>query len=243
MLKIRNLQVKIKEKIILDNINIDIKKKTINIIMGPNGSGKSSLSHVIAGNPFYKISKGEILFNNENINNLNSEERAKLGIFLSFQNPVEIPGISNIEFLKTIYTTNNNNNINTFSFIKKLKLLCKKLDINFDLLKRSINYNFSGGEKKKNEILQMHLLNPKIALLDEIDSGLDIDALKIIFSSINELIDKNLISSIIIISHNEKIINYINPDYIHILHNGTFIKTGNKDILQNIKKYGYKNLK
>ncbi|WGH26098.1 MAG: Fe-S cluster assembly ATPase SufC [Candidatus Shikimatogenerans bostrichidophilus] len=236
MLIIKNLYVKIKNNLIIKKLNLKINKGEIHILMGPNGSGKSSLSYTITRKVNYNIYKGKIKFNNKLINKLNTYEVSKLGIFLSFQYPIEIYGITMFNFLKNLFKKNKN------KYIKYIFKLCNKLDINKKYLNRYFNYGFSGGEKKKNEILQMLILKPKFSILDEIDSGLDIDSLKIIFNNIKYYIKKKKDSSFLIITHNTNIINYIKPNFIHILYNGKIIKTGNLHLLNKINKYGYKNI-
>ncbi|WOX79404.1 Fe-S cluster assembly ATPase SufC [Candidatus Shikimatogenerans bostrichidophilus] len=237
MLEIKNLYVKIKNNLIIKGLNLKIKKNEIHVIMGPNGSGKSTLSYIISGKPKYIIDKGKILFNKKLINNLSPYEISKLGIFLSFQYPIEINGITMYIFLKNILKNKYKNKV----LFKKIYKVCKKLNINKNNLYRYFNVGFSGGEKKKNEILQMLLLKPKLVILDEIDSGLDIDTLNLIFKNINKY-KKKYKCSLIIITHNTNIVKYINPNYVHILYNGKIIKSSNKNIIYNIDKYGYKKI-
>ncbi|MAJ97821.1 MAG: Fe-S cluster assembly ATPase SufC [Flavobacteriales bacterium TMED288] len=241
MLNIKNLIVKIGEKTIINDLNLNVKPGEIHAIMGPNGSGKSTLSSVIAGNEDYTISKGEILFNGNNINDLPPEQRAHKGIFLSFQYPIEIPGISVINFLKTsINETRKANNLEPFSSKDLLKLIKEKQDllkIDTQFLSRSLNHGFSGGEKKRNEIFQMAMLNPKLAILDETDSGLDIDALKIVANGINSLTNSK--NSIILITHYQRLLDYIKPDYVHVLYEGKIVKSGDKSLALTLEKKGY----
>ncbi|WGH25740.1 MAG: Fe-S cluster assembly ATPase SufC [Candidatus Shikimatogenerans bostrichidophilus] len=235
MLKIKNLYVSINKNLIIKGLNLKIKKGEIHIIMGPNGSGKSTLSYIIAGKPKYKIEDGEILFNNKIINNLKPDKISKLGIFLSFQNPVEIDGLSMYNFIKSFIKKKNNNNI-----LKNIYKKCEKLNINKKYLSRYFNLGFSGGEKKKNEILQMLILKPKLTILDEIDSGLDIDSLKNILNNIKQYINKKKKKrSLLIITHYTNIINYIKPNFVHIIYDGKIIKSGNKKLIKKIEKYGY----
>ncbi|WGH27128.1 MAG: Fe-S cluster assembly ATPase SufC [Candidatus Shikimatogenerans bostrichidophilus] len=238
MLNINKLYVKINKKIIIKNLNLKIKKNNIHILMGPNGSGKSTLSYVITGKPKYKIINGKIIFNKKKINNLLPNKISKLGIFLTFQYPIEINGITMYSFLKNLIKKKKNK-------LKIIKKNLKKLKINKEYLKRYFNVGFSGGEKKKNEILQMLILKPKFIILDEIDSGLDIDTLNLIFKIIKEYLFLNKNSSLLIITHNTNIINYINASFIHILYNGKIILTSNKikKTINYINKYGYNNIK
>ncbi len=242
ILNIKNLNIKIKKKNIIKNFNLKIKKKEIHILMGPNGSGKSTLSLSIAGNKKYKITKGKILFNKKNINKISIEKRAKKGLFISFQNSIEIPGLNNEFFLqKSLNSIRKYNKKKELNLIETRKKICKILKIlNFSkkFLKRSLNKGFSGGEKKKNDILQILLLKPKIIILDEIDSGLDINSLNLILKIINKLKKKN--KSFLIITHNPKIIKNLNINYIHIIYKGKIIKSTNKDISKIIEKNGYK---
>ena len=241
MLNIKNLIVKIGDKTIINDLNLNVKPGEIHAIMGPNGSGKSTLSSVIAGNEDYTISKGEILFNGNNINDLSPEQRAHKGIFLSFQYPIEIPGISVINFLKTsINETRKANNLEPLSSKDLLKLIKEKQDllkIDTQFLSRSLNHGFSGGEKKRNEIFQMAMLNPKLAILDETDSGLDIDALKIVANGINSLTNSK--NSIILITHYQRLLDYIKPDYVHVLYEGKIVKSGDKSLALTLEKKGY----
>ncbi len=241
ILNIKKLNVKIKKKKVINNLNLKIKKKEIHILMGPNGSGKSSLSLVIAGNKKYKIIKGIILYNNIKINKISTEERAKKGIFISFQNSIEIHGLNNEFFLQqslnSIRKYNKKKKLNIIEIRKKIYKIIKKLNFNKKFLHRSLNEGFSGGEKKKNDILQILLLKPNMIILDEIDSGLDIKNLKLIIKIINKLKKKN--KSFLIITHNPKIINNIDVDFIHIMNKGKIIKSSNKNISKIIEKKGY----
>ncbi|MDH3004196.1 MAG: Fe-S cluster assembly ATPase SufC [Candidatus Shikimatogenerans sp. JK-2022] len=232
MLKIKKLYCTINNNTIINGLNLKININEIHILMGPNGSGKSTLSYIITGKPKYKIKKGKILFNNKIINNMSPENISKLGIFLSFQNPIEIEGITLLNFIKYII---NDSHIN----IKYIKKICKRLNINNKYLYRFLNIGFSGGEKKKNEILQMLILKPKLIILDEIDSGLDIDTIKIIFKIIKLFFNKKK-SSLLIITHNTNIIKYIKPNKVHIINNGKIIKSGNINLIKLIEKFGYK---
>ena len=241
MLKIENLQARIEEKEILKGINLDIKPGEIHAIMGPNGSGKSTLASVIAGKEEYEVSEGEILLNDENIDELAAEERAHKGIFLSFQYPVEIPGVSVTNFIRTsINETRKANNLEEMPANEMLKVIREKselLEIDRKFLSRSLNEGFSGGEKKRNEIFQMAMLDPKLAILDETDSGLDIDALRIVANGVNKLkSDKN---AIIVITHYQRLLDYIVPDFVHVLYNGKIVKSGDASLALELEEKGY----
>jgi Fe-S cluster assembly ATP-binding protein len=241
MLEIKNLKASIKENTILNGVNLTIKKGEIHTIMGTNGSGKSTFSKVLAGHPSYKINDGNIILNNENINTKSPEERAELGLFLAFQYPVEIPGVSNEEFLRIAYNIKRKkNNLKEISPIEFLSIIDNKLNISQlspNFLKRNVNEGFSGGEKKRNEILQMILLDPKLAILDETDSGLDIDALKNISIGINKFMNKE--KGLILITHYQRLLDYIKPDYVHIMHKGKIIKTGDASLALKLETKGY----
>ncbi len=245
LLKINNLEIKINDIKIINQLNLEIKKNELHIIMGPNGSGKSTLAKALVGHPSYKITQGQIFFKNKNLLTMSSEIRAQEGLFLGFQYPLEIPGITNYEFLRLIYNKNqkySNKKISTpLEFIKILENLLKKLKIKSEFLNRNVNEGFSGGEKKQNEILQMLLLKPKLIILDELDSGLDIDSINIIYNQILNNILKN--SSLLLITHNPKILTFFNPTYIHILINGKIIKTGNLELIPNLELNGYNTYK
>nr|YP_010196145.1 Iron-sulfur cluster formation ABC transporter ATP-binding subunit [Gracilaria caudata]UAD83542.1 Iron-sulfur cluster formation ABC transporter ATP-binding subunit [Gracilaria caudata] len=242
MLKIENLQVTINNKDkLLKGINLSINKGEIHAIMGKNGSGKSTLAKVIAGHPKYHIIEGKILLNQQDITYEEAAVRSHKGIFLAFQYPVEIPGVNNIDFLRLAYNSNRKANQNAeldpLSFFELVSTKSKTIDMQSNFLTRNVNEGFSGGEKKKNEILQMELLNSKLAILDEIDSGLDIDALKTIAQQINQF--KSKCNSILIITHYQRLLDYIIPDYIHIMDEGNIIYTGSSDIGHQLEKHGY----
>ncbi|WDR79075.1 Fe-S cluster assembly ATPase SufC [Candidatus Karelsulcia muelleri] len=245
MLKIVDLSASINNKIILNNINLNINYNEVHVLMGPNGSGKSSLSSIIAGKKEISITKGRILFEKQNITYLSPEEIAHRGIFLSFQDPIEIPGISLINFIKysinEIRKSKNLKEISSKDFIKQVENVSQIIGFNKAFLSRSINLGFSGGEKKRCEIFQMGMIEPKLAILDEIDSGLDLDALKIIATGILKLKKKK--SSILIITHYNRILKLIIPDKIHILYKGKIIKSGSKNLARKIEKYGYEGFK
>lgn len=239
MLQIKDLEVKIKEKTVLKNFNLDIPSGEVHVIMGPNGVGKSTLSKVIMGSSEYKVTKGDILFNNKSILNLTTDERARLGIFLSFQNPIEIEGVTNSEFLRSAINSKSDNPIGLYDFIKEMENSFNDLKLNKEMMHRSLNQNFSGGEKKKNEILQMKLLKPSFIILDELDSGLDVDSLKIVCDNINNYLKENKDASVLMITHYPRILEYIKPDYIHVLKEGKIVETGDISLSEKIDKYGY----
>jgi Fe-S cluster assembly ATP-binding protein len=241
MLKINNLHAKVEDKEILKGIDLDIKAGEIHAIMGPNGSGKSTLASVIAGKEDYEITKGEILYNNDSIDELSAEERAHKGIFMSFQYPIEIPGVTITNFIKTaINETRKARGEKEMPANQMLKLLrekCSMLEIDRKFLSRSINDGFSGGEKKRNEIFQMAMLEPTLSILDETDSGLDIDALKIVASGVNKLKTKS--NATVVITHYQRLLDYIIPDYVHVLFDGKIVKSGNKNLAIELEKKGY----
>jgi Fe-S cluster assembly ATP-binding protein len=245
LLEITNLKAKINEIEILKGINLKIKPGEIHAIMGPNGSGKSTLSKVLTGHPAYTITNGEIKFEGNIINHLAPEERSHLGLFLAFQYPVEIPGVSNEEFLRLAYNLKRKaNNLEEVDPIKFFEILQEKLDIvgmKTNFLNRNVNEGFSGGEKKRNEILQMAILDSTLSILDETDSGLDIDALRTLSEGINKIMNKN--KSIILITHYQRLLDYIKPDYIHIIQEGEIIKTGDASLAKILEEKGYEWLK
>tara|TARA_B110000003_G_scaffold252442_1_gene267042 strand:+ start:2181 stop:2933 length:753 start_codon:yes stop_codon:yes gene_type:complete len=241
MLKITNLHAHIDEKSILKGINLDIKAGEVHAIMGPNGSGKSTLASVIAGKEEYEVEKGEIKLEGQNIDELSVEERAHKGIFLSFQYPVEIPGVTVTNFIKTsLNETRKAKGLQDMPAKEMLKLIREKselLEIDRKFLSRSLNQGFSGGEKKRNEIFQMAMLEPKLAILDETDSGLDIDALRIVANGVNKL--KSEDNAVLIITHYQRLLDYIVPDYVHVLYNGKIVKSGTKELAFELEKKGY----
>ena len=244
MLEILNLNTQINDTKILKGINLSVKPGEVHAIMGPNGSGKSTLASVLAGKEEHEVTDGNITFLNNEIVGLSPEEIAHLGVFLSFQYPVEIPGVSLMTFMKACIDQRHEKlNIPAMpagDFIKKMKQTCKSLNIGSDWLSRGINDGFSGGEKKRNEIFQMLMLNPKLCILDETDSGLDIDALKIVSSGINMLRNKH--NSFIIITHYERILNYVVPDFVHILSDGQIVQSGGAELAKQLERTGYSDI-
>jgi Fe-S cluster assembly ATP-binding protein len=242
MLEIKNLKASIENKEILKGLNLNIKAGEVHAIMGPNASGKSTLSNILSGKKGYEIS-GEVRFENNNLLKLGIEERAHKGIFLAFQYPLEIPGVNTNNFLKTslnaIKKARGEKELDAIEFLKLVKKKSSDLKIEEKILNRHLNVGFSGGEKKKNEILQMSILNPKLSILDETDSGLDIDALRIVSEGVNTLRDSK--NSFLIITHYQRLLNYIKPDYVHVLKNGKIIKTGNFELALELENKGYEN--
>jgi Fe-S cluster assembly ATP-binding protein len=245
ILEIKNLKASINDIEILKDLNLTINQGEIHAIMGPNGSGKSTFSKVVAGHPAYKVLKGEILFNGNSVLELEPEERSHLGIFLAFQYPIEIPGVSNEDFLRLAYNSKlksqDKEEVGPIEFLTLINEKLKIIDMSASFLGRNVNEGFSGGEKKRNEILQMALLNPQLSILDETDSGLDIDALKIISKGINAYMSSE--KAIILITHYQRLLDYIKPDYIHVMQNGKIVKTGNAELAQELEQKGYEWLK
>ncbi len=245
MIQIKNIHAGIEDKSILNGINLDVKAGEVHAIMGPNGSGKSTLSSVIAGNETYEVSEGDILLDNESILELSPDERAHKGVFMSFQYPVEIPGVSTTNFVKTaINEKRKAQGLEDLPAKDMLKLIREKselLEMDRKFLSRSLNEGFSGGEKKRNEIFQMAMLEPKLAILDETDSGLDIDALKIVANGVNKLRNKD--NAVIVITHYQRLLDYIVPDFVHVLHNGKIVKSGGKELALELEAKGYDWLK
>lgn len=239
LLEIKDLTVKVKEKEILNNFNLNINPGEIHAIMGPNGTGKSTLSNVIMGNNNYEVKKGDILFEGKSILPLTTDKRAKLGLFLCMQNPISIEGVKNSEFLKTALSAKKGENIRIFDFIKLIDQNIKDLDMKEEMIHRSLNQGASGGERKKNEILQMKLLKPKFIILDELDSGLDIDSLKIVCNNINQYLKENKDVSILIITHYPRILEYIRPNFVHIMLDGKIKTTNDISLAFEIEKNGY----
>jgi Fe-S cluster assembly ATP-binding protein len=241
MLKINQLNVSIQEQPILKGIDLHIRPGEVHAIMGPNGSGKSTLSKVLAGHPAYTVTSGKVSYLDKNLLPLSPEERAKAGIFMSFQYPLEIPGVTNINFLKAAVNAvrkgQNKTPLDAIEFLNFIRAKCQLLDMDESFLYRNINEGFSGGEKKRNEILQMAALEPKLAILDETDSGLDIDALRVISAGVNAL--RSPERAIILVTHYQRLLNYIEPDFIHVLANGRIIKSGDKSLALELEDKGY----
>jgi Fe-S cluster assembly ATP-binding protein len=245
ILEIKNLKASINKIEILKDVNLTINQGEIHALMGPNGSGKSTFSKVVAGHPAYQVLNGEIIFKGENIINLEPEQRSHLGIFLAFQYPIEIPGVSNEDFLRLAYNSKlksqNKSEIDPIEFLVLINEKLKIIDMSATFLSRNVNEGFSGGEKKRNEILQMALLDPELAILDETDSGLDIDALKIISKGINSYMNQK--KAILLITHYQRLLDYVKPDYIHVMQDGKIIKTGNAELAKELERKGYEWLK
>jgi Fe-S cluster assembly ATP-binding protein len=241
MLEINDLHASVEGKQILKGIDLKVSPGEVHAIMGPNGSGKSTLSTVVAGHEDFEIDKGEILFEDEDLIDFNTEERAHKGIFLSFQYPVEIPGVSVTNFIKTsinqMRKANGLDEMPANEMLKKIREKAELLDIDSKFLSRSLNEGFSGGEKKRNEIFQMAMLEPSLSILDETDSGLDIDALKIVANGVNKLKNKN--NAVIVITHYQRLLDYIIPDYVHVLHDGKIVKSGDKQLAHELEEKGY----
>jgi Fe-S cluster assembly ATP-binding protein len=244
ILNIENLEASIDTKKIIKNLNLKINENEIHVIMGPNGSGKSTLSKIIAGHPSYVVENGKVLFLGKNLLELSPEERSHEGIFLAFQYPVEISGVTNYDFLRLAYNEKQKYlkkvEVTPLEFMSLVENSLKQLKMPIEFLNRDLNQGFSGGEKKRNEILQMLLLEPSLIILDELDSGLDIDAIKIICETIIKNISKK--TSLIVITHYPRILNYLKPDYIHIMMNGKIIKTGNLELIEKLELEGYQNI-
>ncbi len=241
MLSIKNLQVDIEGKNILQGLDLDVGAGQVHAIMGPNGSGKSTLSHALAGRDGYEVTGGEMLFDGHDLLALDPEQRAHLGIFLGMQYPVELPGVNNMVFMReslnAIRRARGEEELDAVAFMQRVRDKARLVDLDEKLLKRSVNAGFSGGEKKRNEILQMAMLEPKLAILDETDSGLDIDALRIIAAGVNAL--RSPERSIILITHYQRLLDYIEPDYVHVIVGGRIVRSGDKELALELEKKGY----
>ena len=241
LLEIKDLKVSVENKVIIDGFNLEIKPGEIHVIMGPNGSGKSTLSNIISGKSGYTIDQGDVLYKNKNLLKLSIDQRALLGIYLAFQYPIEIPGVSSLNFIKyslnTIRKNRGEKPLDTIEFLNLIKEKQKILEIKESLLRRDVNVGFSGGEKKRFDIMHMLMLDPQFIILDEIDSGLDIDALKLVAQSVNAFKDKD--KSFLIITHYQRLLNYIKPDYVHIMQSGKIIASGGIEIATVLEKEGY----
>jgi Fe-S cluster assembly ATP-binding protein len=245
MLEVKNLHVEIEGKEILKGIDLEVRAGEVHAIMGPNGSGKSTLAQVISGRDMYDVTAGEINYLGKDLLDMEPDERAREGVFMAFQYPVEIPGVTNSYFLKTglneIRKHKGLEPLDAMDFLKHIKEKAQVLDISTDMLNRSVNEGFSGGEKKRNEILQMAVLEPKLAIMDETDSGLDIDALRVVADGVNKL--RNEERAIIVVTHYQRLLNYIVPDYVHILLNGKIVKSGDKQLAIELEEKGYDQIK
>lgn len=241
MLSIKDLKAKIEDKEILKGINLEVKPGEVHAIMGPNGSGKSTLASVLSGREQYEVTGGEVEFNGKDLLELDPEDRAREGVFLAFQYPVEIPGVSTTNFLKAavnqVRQYKGEEPLDAISFLNMMKEKMKLVEIDQALLKRSLNEGFSGGEKKRNEIFQMAMLEPKLAILDETDSGLDIDALRIVANGVNKLRNKD--NAVIVVTHYQRLLDYIVPDYVHVLYKGKIVKSGTKELALELEEKGY----
>jgi Fe-S cluster assembly ATP-binding protein len=241
ILEIKNAELSINNKKILKGLSLNVNEGETHAIMGPNGSGKSTLSYMLAGRDGYELDNGSIILDNIDLTPLSPDERSNLGLFLAFQYPVELPGVSSTNFLREIFNSRKKylgeNELSHLDFIKHLRKVAENLSIKDEMLKRYVNFGFSGGEKKRFEILQMALLNPKISVLDETDSGLDVDALKIVSDGVNNLKDKK--NAVVIITHYQRLLDYIKPDIVHIMSDGKIIKSGDADLALYVEKNGY----
>ncbi|RAJ96486.1 Fe-S cluster assembly ATPase SufC [Aliidiomarina maris] len=241
MLTIKDLRASVEGKEILKGLNLDIKPGEVHAIMGPNGAGKSTLGYVLSGRDGYEVSGGQVELNGENVLEMEVEERAQAGLFLAFQYPVEIPGVSNMEFMKesvnAVRKERGEESLSAAEFLKKAKEACKQVNLPLDFLKRGVNEGFSGGEKKRNEIMQMILLEPSICILDESDSGLDVDALQVVANGVNSQRDGK--RSFIVVTHYQRLLDYIEPDFVHILADGKIVKSGDASLAKEVEKTGY----
>jgi Fe-S cluster assembly ATP-binding protein len=241
MIEIRNLSATVDGKPILKGVNLIVKAGEVHAIMGPNGAGKSTLAKILAGHPSYAVTSGEVLFKEKNLLELEPEERAHMGLFMSFQYPIEIPGVSNIQFLRTAYNTNRKargqTELSLADFEKLLEQKMSLMDIKAEFKERNINEGFSGGEKKRNEILQMAVLEPDLAILDETDSGLDIDAMRVVAAGVNQLMNENM--GLILITHYQRLLDYIKPDFVHVMLDGKIVQSGGSELALELEEKGY----
>jgi Fe-S cluster assembly ATP-binding protein len=241
LLEVRNLQVRVEEREILHGLSLTVNKGEVHAIMGPNGSGKSTLSHVVAGKPGYEVTGGEILFKGEDLLAMDPNERAAKGVFLAFQYPVEIPGVATMTFLRTALNAQRKargeSEYSTPDFLKKVREVAASLNIPQEMLRRGVNVGFSGGEKKRNEVLQMALFEPSLCILDEMDSGLDIDALRIAADGVNAL--RSSERAMVVITHYQRLLNYIVPDFVHVMSKGRVVKSGGKELALELEESGY----
>jgi Fe-S cluster assembly ATP-binding protein len=241
MLTIRNLHATVDDKPILNGLDLNVNAGEVHAIMGPNGSGKSTLAHILAGREGYRVTEGEISFKNQNLLDFSIEQRAHQGIFLAMQYPVELPGVNNMTFLRealnSVRRANGESELDAVAFMKRIREKAKLVELPEKLLKRDVNSGFSGGEKKRNEILQMALLEPALAVLDETDSGLDIDALRVIANGVNAL--RSPERAMIIVTHYQRLLDYIEPDYVHVLVNGRIVRSGDKSLAYELEEKGY----
>ena len=241
MLKIENLHAEVEGQEILRGLDLAIEAGEVHAIMGPNGSGKSTLGHILAGHPGYTVTRGRVTFNGENLLDMETEERARSGVFLAFQYPVEIPGVSNMEFLKAavdaVRERRGEQALDAVTFMKRAREVCKAASLPAEFLKRGVNEGFSGGEKKRNELVQMMLLEPRLCLLDETDSGLDIDALQVVAQGVNAM--RGAQRSFVLVTHYQRLLNYIEPDRVHVLAEGRIVRSGDKDLALHLEDHGY----
>lgn len=241
MLSVKNLHANVNDKEILKGLNLEVGSGEVHAIMGPNGSGKSTLGHVLSGREGYELTQGTVEFLGRNLMELDPEERARAGLFLAFQYPVEIPGVSNMEFMKAAVDAHRESRgeepVDTVSFLKKAREISKAIDLDQSFLKRGVNEGFSGGEKKRNEIMQMMLLEPRLCILDETDSGLDIDALQVISRGVNSLRSQD--RSFVLVTHYQRLLDYIEPDYVHVLAGGKIVRSGDKSLALELEEKGY----